>query len=222
MAQGDSTDLIMKIERSKGVLIPAESTTQMRSLEGSSNPLLSGFKKGFMFEIDRFSFRAGTSGDEAAGHHPAKPKSKSVKGPKAPPTLADVATKGDYQAWRAGKSLQYPVDLQPSSFTRPIDSASTTLMQDCIDCFSYERASLIKRKAAGGAAAGEVFLRIDFIGVLVINIDWSDDDEVSETCHFISRSITISYRPQLPDGTLGAVVPGFWSMVPGETIAPLC
>ena len=222
MPQGDSSDLIMKIERSKGVWIPAESTTRLDSLEGSSNPLLAGFKKNYMFEIDRFSFRAGTSGDESGGQNAAKNQPKPLKGAKTPPTLAAVAAKGEYQAWRAGKSLQYPVDLQPSSFTRPIDSASTIMMQDCIDCFSYERASLIKRKAAGGAAAGEVFLRIDFIGVLVINIDWSDDDEVSETCHFISRSITISYRPQLPDGTLGAVVPGFWSMVTGETIAPLC
>ena len=47
-------------------------------------------------------------------------------------------------------------------------------------------------------------------------MDWSNDDEVEETCRLICRSVTINYRPQLPDGTLGALVPAFWSMAPGD------
>ena len=89
-------------------------------------------------------------------------------------------------------------------------------MQNCIDCISYDSATLIKRKAAGGSPRARCSCAWISIGVLVINVDWSNDDEVEETCHFICRSVTISYRPQLPDGSLGAIVSGFWSMVPGE------
>ena len=44
--------------------------------------------------------------------------------------------------------------------------------------------------------------------------------EVEETCEFVCRSVTISYRPQLPDGSLGGIVPGF-DMVPNDQQLPL-
>ena len=52
--------------------------------------------------------------------------------------------------------------------------------------------------------------------MLLINIDWSEDDEVKEDVEFIARSVTINYRPQLPDGSLGASIQAFWSMVPND------
>jgi len=218
MAQGDSTDLLMKFVLN-GSPIPAETTTQLISSEQSSNPLLKGFRQGSIIEIDRFTFQAGTSDDEQ-GNDSSKSNDANKKN-KKPKTAAAIAAHGDYQSWRAGKAHKYPVDLQPVSFTRAIDASSSILMQNCIDCVSYDSASLIKRKAVGGVAAGEVFLRLDFIGVLVIGVEWENDDEVEETCRFICRSVTISYRPQLPDGTLGAVVSGFWSMAADETQPPL-
>lgn len=218
MAQpGDSSDLIMKFVLN-GAPIAAESTTQLSSREGSGNPLLIGFRKGGMFEVDRFTFRAGTQDDDSAGNNAAPGKSGKGGKPQANP---NANSQLGYKAWRAGKDIKYPVDLQPVSFTRSVDSASQVLIQNCIDCVSYDHATLIKRKAAGGTAAGEVFLRLDFIGVLVTGVEWSDDSLVSETCHFICRSVVISYRPQLPDGTLGAVTSGFWSMVPNAKQPPL-
>ena len=74
----------------------------------------------------------------------------------------------------------------------------------------------MKRKAAGGASAGEVYLRLDFVGVLITQVGWSNDDPVKETCQFIARAITVNYRPQLSDGTLGDTRHGFWSMLPWE------
>jgi hypothetical protein len=60
-----------------------------------------------------------------------------------------------------------------------------------------------------------VHLRIDFDTVLVTKVDWSDDnEEVKEDCTFICRKIFIQYRPQLPNGKLGAVVSGTWEWKP--------
>ena len=213
MAQGDSSDLIMKfVLNNKPIL--ADTRTNLVSSEGSNNELLAGFVAKHMFEIDRFTFRAGTTDTEPAlGAAQKNAKTTSANG--------TSSAKPNYAAWRAGKNVQYPVDLQPVTFSRSIDSASEFLIQNCIDSVSYDRATLIKRKAAGSIAAGEVFLRLDFIGVLVVGIDWVDGDQVSETCHFICRSVTVTYRPQLPDGTLGASKSGFWSRIRTEKQAPL-
>lgn len=207
--KGDSSDLIMKFVLN-GSPIAAESTTDVLSSQRSPNPLLKGFKQGYMLEVDEFSFSAGTLDDASANGQP-KDKGKGKVS-----TVAASAMPGGYQAWRAGKAHKYPVDLQAIKFSRAIDAASSMLIQNCIDCTSYDSATIIKRKATGGIATGEVFLRLDFVGVLVTKISWENDDEVKESCEFITRSVTISYRPQLPDGTLGAIVSGFWSMVPGE------
>jgi type VI protein secretion system component Hcp len=216
MAQGESSDLIMKFVLN-GNPIQADSTTNLISTEGKENELLTGFRQGYMFEIDRFTFRAGTSDIESGQGGPANQKTAA----KAHPANGAASANHDYSAWRAGKHVKYPVDLQPVTFTRSIDSASQFLIQNCIDSVSYDRATLVKRKAAGSIAAGEIFLRLDFIGVLVTGVDWADGEQVSETCHFICRSVTINYRPQLPDGTLGASKSGFWSMVSNETQPPL-
>jgi type VI protein secretion system component Hcp len=210
----EGSDLIMKFNDEHNKPIKAESTTRL--LFSSNQQLLTGFKEGYMFEVDRFNFQAGIADDSTKTN--AKQPNAQAKNAKGAGT---IAAPGGFQAWRAGKMVHYPVDMQPVSFTRAIDAASQVLMQNCIDCKGYKRASLIKRKAVGGKAAGEVYLRFDFINVLVISIDWSNDDEVEETCHFICRSVTISYCPQLPDGSLGAIIPGFWPMVPTDTQPPL-
>jgi type VI protein secretion system component Hcp len=225
MAQDEASDLMMKFVL-QGQPIAAEGKADLSLGDSSSNPLLNGFKPGYVFEVDRFTFRAGILDDDnttqtaASGGVTGQTGSRTST-PQQVATGSAQRTRGGYKGWRTGRKMKYPADLQPVSFTRSIDASSSLLIQNCIDCITYDRASLIKRKSAGSQSAGEVFLRLDFIGVLVIGVDWSNDDEVEETCQFICRSVTISYRPQLPDGSLGAIVPGFWSMVPGEKIAPL-
>jgi type VI protein secretion system component Hcp len=204
MAKTQSSDLIMMFVRD-GTPIEADSRTDLQWKDKARSQLLRGFKKGCMFEIDKFSFEIGTQDQDTRKKDKDADKDEKKKKPSS--------ASGDRQAWRAGGAIAYPVDVQPLSFTRDIDRASSQLLQDCIDCHSYDRATLIKRKAIGNAAAGEAFLRFDFVGVLVTSVGWADDDEVQETCQFIFRSVTISYCPQLPDGSLGAIVPAFWSMV---------
>jgi type VI protein secretion system component Hcp len=253
MAKGDSTDLLMKFVKDSNP-IAGESTTELVSSEGSANPLLKGFNKGFYSEIDRFTMKAGIRDDDAnAQQSPegarrtaaldlaqARPITRTTSGPGGTTTttviqpqrqtasLASTVRRGSYQSWRSGKARPpYPVDLQPVSFTRVIDKTSAVLIQSCIDCISFDSISLIKRKSSGmegpsgETASGEVFLRLDFVGALVIKVDWDNDDKVSETIDFICRSVSIHYRPQLPDGSLGRIRPGFWSMVPGEVQQPL-
>jgi type VI protein secretion system component Hcp len=223
MATGDATDLIMKFVYNRNP-IAGECLTNVLRPGRPTNELAKGFSPGWQFEIDRFSLKAGLS--EASTPDAAAPGAKGTAATKghatAKPALihSKSADKGaSHTGFRPGKT--YPVDIQPVSFTRSIDASSTTLIQKCIDCETFDSATLIKRKAAGSDAAGEVFLRLDFFDVLIIAVDWSNDEEVQETCQFICRSIVISYRPQLPDGTLAGRVSKFWSNVKGATEPPL-
>jgi type VI protein secretion system component Hcp len=217
MARGESSDLMMKIIDLHGKPIPAESTTKL--LMNSSNELLAGFDKALeakgLIEIDRFRFNAGdkTTGlDQKGGQNLGKlPGQQSI-----PVARAASSRIPGQNPVRQG----HPGELQPVTFTRDIDAASTRLIRDCINCNSYKRITVIKRKASGGACAGEVFLRLDFIGVLLTEVDWSNDDEVQENCTFICRSVCVSYKPQLPNGTLGARISGFFSMLGSEQKEP--
>jgi type VI protein secretion system component Hcp len=213
MARGESSDLMMKIIDEKGNLISAESSTQL--LMNSSNDLLTGFRKALdnnaLFEIDRFRFNAGSKDSDL------DPKSGQRNG-KQPARQNDRAA-GAISGRGAGKRSArdgHPGELQPVTFTRTIDEASARLIGDIIKSKSYKRITVIKRKAAGGPSAGEVFLRLDFVGVLLTSVDWSDDDEVEENCTFICRSVVVSYKPQLPDGTLGGTISGFFSSLGSE------
>jgi type VI protein secretion system component Hcp len=211
----DTGDLLMKFVMN-GKPIAGGSTTELAPSSSGANPLLAGFQSGRMIEIDSLSFRCGTSGSEpGAPPKPKDPNQRRGSGDDDEPEPMNPKP-GGYQSWRAGKTTKYPLDIQPVSFNRTIDIASPVLIQSCIDCTSFDSATLVKRKPAGTKTAGEVYLRMDFIGVLVIKVDWSDGDTVKETISFIARSITVSYRAQLANGSLGPVISGFWSMVPGE------
>ena len=226
MAEAQSGDILMKFVLD-GRPIAGESASELEIPGKRRSRLLSGFKKLHMFEIDSFTFSVGIEDDSggdtpaakgphagAKGAHPAA--HGAAHGAKGATTPAKGPL-GGFAAWRSGRAhKKYPVSVQPISFSRPIDRASSALLQNCIKCTTYDSATLVKRKPAGSQAAGEVYLRMDFTGVLITDIDWSNDDPVKETCKFISRAITVHYRPQLPDGTLGIIRPGFWSMLPWE------
>ena len=118
-----------------------------------------------------------------------------------------------FKKWRDGEmNSGYPVDIAPVNFSRYMDRASTVLLQHTIRRTSFDSCTVIKRKAAGSKSSGEVYLRFDFTGVMITKVSWSDDLPIKEDYDFICRAVTVSYRPQLPDGTLGAVIPGFWTM----------
>lgn len=220
MAGGDSSDILMRFVLD-GEPIAGESMTELDVPGRERSPLLNGFGKARMFAIDSFRFSVGLDDDSmdptqksalhalraqahpGAGGHP-------VGGAPAAP-----AVRSEFSGWRTGRNVKYGVRVQPITFTRSLDRASVSLLQYCIKCTSFDSAALIKRKSAGSAFAGEPYLRMDFKdGVLLTEVSWSNDEPVTETCKFICRAITVQYRPQLPDGSLGIIRPGYWSMRP--------
>ena len=222
MAKGDHTDLFMIFVDKSGKPINGESRTILNN-STPPNPLAANFSPGKMFEIDKFTLSA--SGDGAKKNKLIDPKSiadpvmrhqfemmqqqqRLIAAQTAQATA--LAKQGGPGGQNQAQTQADDPPVQPISFTRAIDAASPIMMTNMINCTQFQSASLIKRRGAGGNSAGEVYLRIDFTSVLIVSIDWDDDDKVNETCKFICKKVAISYRPQLPDGSLGAVVPGQW------------
>ncbi len=223
----DSADIFVKFVH-KGRPIPSESTTSV-----GNAPLFTGFKPGSMFEIDSFTFAVGVEDDSESKNKTDDPvtRDRSMGGAGRTVATAPAATRnggtkpsnrlGGYQAFRSGRGgVKYPVSVQPITITRPIDKSSPRLLQFCIDTTSFDSVSVVKRKAAGTLQAGEPYLRLDFVGVLIQDISWSNDQPVKETTKLISRAITVRYRPQLPNGDLGVPKIGFWNMF-GNAESPL-
>jgi len=235
MAEQIVSDLLMKFVKSDKP-IPAETTTEVTL---KSSALSKGFAPGGMFEVQSFTMKTGLSpDDEDAKNDKANQAMHKAMSVMALDLAGDTRKKADvaraisrvrgaqenaasgFEKWRAGQDVPplkpYGVDMDPFEFTRAIDKASSILWKYCIDRINYDSATLIKRKAAGGKASGEIFLRIDFTKVLMIGIDWNNEDPIKEKCKFISRAVTIHYLPQLPDGSLGRALRAFWTMNPDK------
>jgi len=235
MAEQIVSDLIMKLVKNDQP-IPAEAATE---LQLKASDMTKGFKAGGMFEVISFAMKTGLDGDDDdAGADKMNKATTRAMGIMALDLANDPRKKSEmsralarmrgsqqnaasgFEKWRAGQDVPplkaYGVDMDPFEFTRYIDKASSILWKYCIDRVNYDSATLIKRKAAGGKSSGEVFLRIDFTKVLMIGIDWDQDEPIKEKCKFISRAVTIHYLPQLPDGSLGAPQRAFWTMNPGK------
>ena len=146
MAAGDSSDILMKFVLD-GEPIPGESNTELVIAGEQPSKLLGGFKKMFMFEIDSFSFSVGVEDDSGGaqarpGQHQAGHGTTSHgPGPRGAPAAPPAPHVG-FQAWRTGRAHQkYPVNVQPITFSRPIDRASNLLLQHCINCTSFDSAT---------------------------------------------------------------------------------
>lgn len=211
MADSDGSDIIMMFVY-KGRPILGESQTAISPPGAKPNRIMTGFQPGSIIEIETFTFALGvqdlmSNAAAAQGMPPAPGQPANMPGTPRQPGVG--------RRWAGGSSkTKYPISVQPISFTRAIDRSSTTLLDFCINSVTLDSATLVKRKAAGGKVAGEPYLRLDFTGVLITNVSWTSGDPVKETTKFISRAITVRYRPQLPDGSLGAPRHGFWSMNP--------
>lgn len=105
---------------------------------------------------------------------------------------------------------KYPVDIEAVSFTRPMDRGSTTIFADLCGLKTFDSATLVKRCVVGDEKGMHAYLRIDFTGVLMIGLDWEEDEVVKETYKFVCRGVSVTYRPQNRDGSLGAAISGVW------------
>lgn len=223
MATDEHTDLYLKFVISgaapEGEAIQTETRSAMISSGLKPDPLLKGFKDLHFMEVDSFSFGIGRP--RATSAEKNKPPtvvvtSNQAQGTHAATQTAIVKTRKEPEGTEEDSNH---VDPQPVTFQRSIDSASHILMDHLLNRKIFEHATIIKRKSVGGQAAGEVFLRLDFTKVLIKHIGWSDDLDVKEDVQFIYRSVTINYRPQLPDGSLGGAKQGFWKALGSDAKA---
>lgn len=103
----------------------------------------------------------------------------------------------------AASSL-YPVTFEEVKVSRQLDSISTGLMTNCVNRTSLQKVTIVRRRAMGVDGAHTAFLRLDFENVLITDLSWeADEKSMKETFKFICRKLTMKYRPQNTDGSLG-------------------
>jgi type VI protein secretion system component Hcp len=116
----------------------------------------------------------------------------------------------------------YKSHLEQFTFSRPIDCATSTLLKACFDGTSFKSASLIKRQAARGSSDKETadltFLRIDFTGVKITSLTFSDGDVITESCTFTCDAMQIVYAQQDADGRMTTTLPVCWQNPSATTV----
>ena len=207
----DNTDLLMMFKL-KGRAIEAECQTTIDAADLRADKLLEGFEAGRFFEVTGFSFKIGIADD--APQMTEQTGTGGTSGKKKEPKERNAGfarfRSADPRALRAG-GLGYPVDVKPITFKRSMDQTSLVLFRNCCDRVRFDSATLVKRRPSGSRYTGEVYLRLDFTDVLIVGLDWEEAHAMEESCSFVYRKVEFRYRPQRPDGSLGAPVPGSWS-----------
>lgn len=194
------SDILMKVMVENGKLLQADAQTEIH-FDEKQDTLAAGFNTGSVFEVNDFSFNLGKSGSTASGADTAGLSSEEIA----------LMLEQNRQRQEAEENPSLVVEVEPVSFTRWMDSASPALLQCMVDRKTLSSISIIKRKAAGTAQAGRTYFRVDFIKVLLIGLDWDDEDNlVTEKCTFICRRVDMKFRSQKADGTFGPTVPGSW------------
>lgn len=224
MAADEHTDLYLKFviagAAPDGEAIETETRSALIASSPTPDPLLKGFKEKHFMEVDSFSFGIGRPRATTAEKNKPPTVVLSPNQGQGGHPVAQTATVKTRREPEGTEEDSNHVDPQPVTFQRSIDSASHILMDHLLNRKIFEHATIIKRKSVGGPAAGDVFLRLDFTKVLIKHIGWSDGLDVKEDVQFIYRSVTIHYRPQLPDGTLGGAQQGFWKAL-GSAAKPV-
>ena len=163
-----------------------------------------------LFEIDRFRFNAGSKDsdlDPKSGQRNGKQPARQTTGQPAPYPA------GGRERFR-GMDTQVNCNRlrSPAPSMKPrLDSSEISLSAKATSALP---SSNVKQRAV------HLRVRYSFVWIssvcLLTSVDWSDDDEVEENCTFICRSVVVSYKPQLPDGTLGGTISGFFSSLGSE------
>ena len=211
----DKKEILMRIRDAGKGDLPAECQAALIGGAGA-DPLMKDFSPGCFFEIKNFSLSIGLQDKEASAAEQAHSKleehaqaeAKRSGKPYDPPKAAKQPRK--FADWRDGGDAKYPLEVQPIMFSRIMDRASTALLQNLCQSKSYESATIVRRMGVGGDGVPRAYLRLDFTPVLVIGIDWDDQDLVNEKYKFICQKLTVQYSPQQSSGQLSPVVQGEW------------
>jgi type VI protein secretion system component Hcp len=195
------TDVLMKLVTMGGQGVPAGATSVLKK----DDKLLFDFAAGKFFEIDDFSlgleledFETTGNANPGAAANAAVPAGKFSSWRDLRKTTADL------------KTIAFPVDMEPFSFSRAIDQASPVLFQSCANSVGFGSATVVKRKPTGQTLAMQGFLRFDFKDVLIVKISWTGGELQKEKCQFICRGLTVQYRAQNADGSMAAAQSADW------------
>jgi len=200
----ESNELFMRMVDMSGNPILAECRTEVTT---DGDDLIPDYFNGEFFAVDDFSFGLNIEDEDAladAGTAGGAGKSKSSAA-----AVTAKAPKGKFGKWKSAtpdeiKAMKFQLKMDDLSITRRYDRASPVLFQRCARSEPLQSASLVKRKVVGSDML-QTFLRYDFKDVLVTHISFQDADVLKETVQMVFRELKIQYRPQSPDGTMGAI-----------------
>lgn len=165
------------------------------------------------FEVSTFNMGMSLKEGDESTNTINQPQRQNGLQPKNPTT-------GQYASWRNAsqseyKSIYFPLEFDKFSFERIIDSASPIFFECCCTSKTFDSATLVKRLSQGDVGGvyrpSLAYLKIEFTKVLITGINWDDGDLVKEQCEFICQGMTVTYRRQTADGTIGGGdVGAFW------------
>jgi len=101
------------------------------------------------------------------------------------------------------------VKFNEFTIKKTVDSASPLFFKNLATGAHYKTVTLEMRKAGGDPqSSGQVFLKYTFGTVFTTKIDWSGpgDEGPEEQITFVYGKLSVEYKPQNPDGTLGAPI----------------
>ncbi len=216
----DSTDVLMTFLNG-GNGVPAE--CQAKWDKGDS--MKTDFTTGTFFQIDDFSLGAGLESEDSDDEEDSRGESSSGgnnlssrNARKSSGSQKSKKSRGNkFSKYILEGSLRYPIDMEEISISRQLDKASPIFLESCLKLHAFTKAVIVKRKVVGGVMAKsnvshQGFLRLEFNAPLITSVDWEDGDTVQEKLKFICRGVSVAYRPQKPDGSLGDPVSMSWDL----------
>ncbi len=207
-----TADLMMKFVLPGRKPIWAESAIDV--VKGA--PFMEGFKPiseysdySNFFEITNFSFNVAL-----------KPQDQGVGVLAQAQSGVAPAASDQFSSWRNAaedkyRDIHFPPKVDTFTFTRAIDGASPIFFSACCNQHSFAHASLVRRVSTGQLGGPEMqaqgFLRIDFKDVLLVGINWSDGELVTESCTFICKAMRVRYRQHWPGASPGPERIAIWN-----------
>jgi type VI secretion system secreted protein Hcp len=101
------------------------------------------------------------------------------------------------------------VKFNEFTIKKTVDSASPSFFKNCATGSHYKTVTLTMRKAGGDPhSSGQAFKTFTFGTVFTTKINWSGpgDEGPEESITFVYGTLSVEYKPQKPDGTLGVPI----------------
>jgi len=221
MPDKESTDVLMTFIDSNGRGVAAECTSVW---DHDDTDMMKDFQDGKLFEVDGFDFGISLGDSESGGESEGGGSSataelgrNSLHAPPGAPTTQNTQKKKSagsskrFAKYLEGGDIEFKPEVKEITITKQVDISSIRFLQSCLTYGKFQKAVLVKRKFTGGVSFHEAFLRLEFKEPLITGIDWDEGDIVKEKIKFICRGITVAYRPQNQDGTLGDARSASWN-----------